>query len=176
MSEEVNLILEGTKFVGTLLAAGGGAWLSVRFLPLKAKKDEWQWKKRIEAQELVFNTLSEISFVAHNYIKSEYADKVSMSGKNFPDSNDIVFGGTRLLHEKSAGLSLLLSEAQSEYLEEFLSESQKALDEAGKTWGQWEQGDHFAETDHISSSISELGVIAESCLNKLKKSIESVYK
>jgi len=176
MSQEVTLMEEAIRFGTTLLAAGAGAWLSIRFFPLKAKQDEWLWSKKIEAQEFVFNTLSEIAFVIHNYLKSEYVDEYSMSGKNLRDTEEIAFGGVKRLHERAAGLTFLLTEAQNKYLDEFLVESQKVLDEAAQTWGQWNQGDDNAEWAHSNATLSKLGPVAESALDNLKRTIVSVYK
>lgn len=170
----VDFLIEVAGFLATVIAAGVGAWLSVRFFPLKAKQDEWQWKKQIEAQELLFNTLSEISFVSHNYLKGEYLEEFSMSNQGMEGTETIVFDGVKLLHQRSAALSLVLSKKQNQHLSEFLDKTQSALDEARQSHGQWDQDDSAAEEQHSNDTIGELGVIAKSTLSDLKETIASV--
>lgn len=175
ISEEINWVLELVRIAASFLAAGMGAWLSIRFLPLKAKKDEWIWKKNIETLEFLFDTLSKISFVAKNHILNEYTERVSMSQLTSNESENLIFSLVQDLHEQSAGMTLLLSKRQNKALTDFLKKSKKILDEAKTSWGQWDVDDQEAVIDHINLTLSKLGTQASESLKKLKKATKKIY-
>lgn len=176
MSESVNWSYEIIKWVSTLIAAGGGAWLSIRFFPLKAKHDQWLWSKKIEAQELVFDTLSEIVFVAQNHLRSEYGERFSMAGLRVTETEKIIFERVRLLHKRDAGLSLFLTNEQSSVLEGFIESTQSALDAARESWSRVNPEDPNDIEQHTNNTISAIGGIAEESLHKLKPLIKKEYQ
>lgn len=53
---------------------------------MKAKQDEWRWKRRLEAQEFIFDKLSEIAFTIHGFLSSEYTERYSMTGLSGSDT------------------------------------------------------------------------------------------
>lgn len=176
MTDEIRWGVEAFRWVSTLLAAGFGAWLSVRFLPLRAKQDEWKWRRRIDAQEFVFNNLSEISYVGHNLIKSEIDSAVSMAGLDLQKTEVVIFDNVKKIHKRSRGLSLFLSEQQNDVLKQFMDETQEVLDEAKSSWGQWDQGDDEAEEGHRVSTIGKLEAIATGSLKEMDKAIQPEYQ
>jgi hypothetical protein len=175
ISEDVNWTLEFVRVSAGFVAAGIGAWLSIRFLPLKAKKDEWIWKKNIETLEFLFNSLSKIHFVAENHIYSEYAGKVSMAKLTHNESEELIFSLVRELHKQSAGMTLVLSKAQNKVLSGYLNKSQKILDEASASWNEWSEGDQEAIIEHSNTTLSNLGSQADKSLQKLKKTTKKMY-
>lgn len=165
MSHEVG------SFLSTIVAAGIGSWLTVRFFPLQAKKDEWEWQRRTEAQEFVFDSLSQIVFIGHNLVKSHIADDVSMSGKGLEESEKIIYDLLREIHGRKAGLGLHLEPLQKEILDEFAIDSQGVLDAANETWGQWHHGDHESEVDHRTGTLSDLSECARGYLARMEDTL-----
>lgn len=173
---DVNWIFEVFKIATTLLAAGLGAWLSVRFLPVKAKQDEWLWQKKLEAQEYLFNNLSEVFFVSKHYLNGEFGERYSMSGKSLSATEEYVQSGVADLHKRAASLQMLLTSQQSEILNEYLSATQQVMDKARDTWGEWDQDDEYAVESHTNTTISDLHRESKLSLKKLKGTIEPLYK
>ena len=175
MNNEVNWGIEFVKIAAAFIAAGGGAWLSIRVFPLQAKKDEWLWNRKIEALEFLFDTLSKIDFVTNNHIKSEYTTDISMSDLKSNEIENYIFSAVRKLNERSAGMALVLSVEQNTILSKYLKKSQSILDKSSATWGQWDEGNQEAIADHTNKTLSSLGFQAKKTLKKLKKTIEPTY-
>jgi hypothetical protein len=175
MAEEVNWTLELMRVTAGFIAAAIGAWLSIRFLPLKAKKDEWIWKKNIETLEFLFNSLSRIHFVVENHIHSEYTGRFSMTKLTHNESENLVFSLVRELHKQSSGMSLALSKTQNKVLTGYINKSQKILDDARVTWGQWYEDDQESIIEHTNTTLSKLGTQAYKSLKKLKKTTKKTY-
>ncbi|WP_300521781.1 hypothetical protein [Alcanivorax sp.] len=159
------------SFLSTVVAAGIGSWLTVRFFPLQAKKDEWEWQRRTEAQEFVFDSLSQIVFLSHNLVKSYLADDFSMSGKGLNESEKTIYDLLRGLHGRKAGLGLHLEPLQKEILDEFAIDSQDVLDAANKTWGLWHHDDHESEVDHRTGTLSDLAKCASRYLERMEATL-----
>lgn len=176
MTDEISWGVEAFRVGSTLLAAGFGAWLSVRFLPLRAKQDEWKWKRQIDAQEFILDNLSEIAFVGHNLMKSEIDSAVSMAGLDIQKTEEIIFDKVRKIHERSVGLSLFLSEQQNAIVREFIDRTQKTLDESKRSWGQWHSEDTDSEEAHRVGTIGALEIIATQSLKKMQKTTKPAYQ
>lgn len=155
------------QIVLTVIASGFGAWLSVRFFPLKAKQDEWLWEKRIGSQEFLFDRLSKIVFLSHNYLRSEF-EGYSMAGMSADDLESTIFKSVREIHERSASLGLFLNRTQKGFLEAFLSDSHEVMDEASETWGMWNAEDGSAEMRHRSDTLGKIYQASVDCLDQLK--------
>ena len=67
-------------FIGPLLGVIVGAWLTNSVFPFRLKRREWRWEKELWARELFFETISNISFIADHYLRSEHSERFSMSG------------------------------------------------------------------------------------------------
>lgn len=176
MSESINWTYEIVSLVGTFAAAGVGAWLSVRYLPLKAKHDEWRWNKKIQAQEFIFDALSEMAFVSQNHLNSEFHDSFSMAGLKVTETETIIFDRIRSLHKREAGLSLSLTDEQSFALKQFLELTQKALDAAKESWDDVDPNDPREIEAHTNQTIEELGTIAVESLKQLRPLIKREYR
>ena len=176
MADEIRWGVEAVRVGSTLLAAGFGAWLSIRIFPLKAKHAEWRWNKRIEAQEFIFDTLSEIAFVSQNHLNSEFGESFSMAGLAGAETEQIIFDRMRSLHKRGAGLSLSLTIEQSSVLEQFLSLTQEALDVAKESWDYIDQDNPLEVEAHSNETIEEIGSIATESLKTLRPLIQREYR
>lgn len=168
MIEGINWYEEIVKTGLTILAAGAGAWLSIRFFPLKAKKDEWFWKKQVECECYVMEALSEIMFLVNQNLGSEYDDQFSMSGLSVNETETTVQGKIREIHQRSASLNAYLNGKQSKQLLTFLNESQKCMDEARQTHGEWHSDDDASAEQHATKYMSGLYIVAETALSGFK--------
>lgn len=176
MVSEINLISEVLKFLLTVLAAGFGAWLSVRIFPMKAKQDEWRWRRRLEAQEFIFDKLSEIMFMIHGYLSREYSERYSMAGLSGSDTEKVVYKNLKALHKRSESLRLILPEKQVTVFDKFLSESQSVMDNAVETWGQWDEDDYHAMEVHTHKTLDDIHEVVSTTLDEFKKAIISEQK
>jgi len=176
MPDDIDSWIEILRLLGTLVVAGLGAWLSIRFLPLRAKQDEWKWQRKLESQEFIFDNLSGIVFVAQNCINSEISSAASITGLNVAATEKFVFDNVRNIHERSAGLSLSLTYEQNEVLKKFLDETQQTLNDAKLSWGAWYSDDHDSEEFHCLKTIDTIKAIAEQSLKDMKQTIQPAYQ
>lgn len=152
---------------GPLLGVIVGAWLTNSFFPFKLKRREWRWEKELWANELFFETVSRISFVADHYIKAEYGEKFSMSGLGLDEANDEIMRLVKKLHSEGHKLKLYMSRESAHVFEQYLRESQKKYDIAKESWGCWEEGDYISETQHTENIVAGQGEIAANTLERL---------
>lgn len=176
MNESINWTYEIVSLAGTFAAAGVGAWLSIRYLPLKAKHDEWRWNKRIQAQEFVFDALSEIAFVSQSHLSSEFGESFSMAGLKVTETETIIFDQIRSLHKREAELSLSLTDEQSLVLKKFLQLTQTTLNAAKESWDYVDHNDPHKVEAHTNQTIEELRTIAAESLRQLEPLIKREYR
>jgi len=166
---EVNLYVEVGKIALTAIAAGFGAYFSIRIFPLKAKQDEWYWQKNVESEVFLLESLSQIMFLTNDHIGSEYDYQSSMVKDNEIPVDNRVRTLVMEVHSRSALLMPYLKKAQCTTLESFLKKTQACYDEAKRTWGDWDSNDHGEEAEaHMASTFSDLYIIAEESLELFK--------
>ena len=130
--------MEIPDFVMTLVASGFGAWLSVRYLPISAKKAEYQWKKRLESEQQAASLLCKIDFLSHHYLASEYADKFSVSGKGLKETQLEVIASIREFHMNVFEWVPHLDKKYNKAIRAFLSASQLVLDKYRESYAHTE--------------------------------------
>ncbi|MEX1668374.1 hypothetical protein AB4876_05590 [Zhongshania guokunii] len=112
----------------TLLASGTGAWLSIRYLPMQAKKAEYQWRQRLDSEQQVKSSLCKIDFISHHYLASEYGERFSLSGKSLIDTQKEVISMLREFHFRAFEWMPYLDKKYLDTVRGFLTSSQRALD------------------------------------------------
>ena len=153
-----------------LVGVAVGAWLSNFYFPLKFKRREWHWEKEIWAREILFETISRVSFVASHYIKGEKDDHFSMSGTSLTDANDEITRLIRDLHSSGHKIKLYLNKHNSKVFEEYLRDSQLEFDSAKESWSQWYPDDTESPIIHTENVIANQGKVADKALGKFKLS------
>ncbi len=156
----------GLPLIGVVIAA----WLTNSFFPFRLKRREWRWEKEIWAREMLFESVSRVSFLADHYFKGEHQDRFSMSGLNLGEVDDEIVTLVRNLHKVGHKIKLYLDKHNVEVFESYLKESQEEYDAAKETWGQWDADDHMSELAHTEGTISAQGQVAESALKQFRLS------
>lgn len=152
-----------------MVAAGVGAWLSVRYMPLKAKKDEWFWRNRRRSKTYLFTTLGKINFMTLHTLLDHHKDEYSMAGKTLKETETEAMTLIEKLHGNAGVMQPFLSARNKEILKEFLMGSKAVLDNAKQTWGLLDRNEPSAEYDHTLTTVSAIHDVSQSALDQLKK-------
>ncbi|WP_415882606.1 hypothetical protein [Neptuniibacter sp. QD34_54] len=164
---------ELTKGAVTFVTAGFGAFVSVGYLQLKAKRDEWFWKKRVEGEEKVISSVSKLQFISSHYLNSEFSEKYSMAGMGLGESETAAIALVRELHEGAFEITPYLRKYQRECFENFLNNTQSALDEAKEDWRTVDQDDPLDMERNAVNLLAALEAIASSALEEFKVDYEN---
>lgn len=156
-------------FFGSLFGVIVGAWLTNSFFPFRLKRREWRWEKELWANELFFETVSRISFIADHYIKAEYGERFSMSGLGLSDANDEIMRLVKNLHSEGHKLRLYMSRENAQIFEQYLRDSQEKYDIARASWGSWDVDDDISENMHTENVVAEQGEVAAKARERLPR-------
>jgi len=163
---------ELVKWLSTMVSAGIGAWLSVRYLPLKAKKDEWYWEKQRKAESFLLSAIGKINFLTNHTLLDHYADEYSMAGKCITDVEKEVITIIKKVHEQAGVMQPFISNRHFQILERFLVDSKNVMDVAKETWGLWDNtpGPEMAseEYDHSLRTLSSISNVSDIALTELQ--------
>ncbi len=119
-------------FLTTICASGLGAWLSIRYLPLKARKDEWEWKKSIEAKQFFLDSLTELTFLSGSFVECYINETFNLPDKNEVELRKEILSIVRRVHQQGEGQCLHLTSQQRKVVTGFLQESLSTLNDCEK--------------------------------------------
>lgn len=153
-----------------LLGVVVGAWLTNFFFPFRLKRSEWRWEKELSASEQLFETISRINFIAEHYFKGEHDDRFSMSGMGLHEADEEILRLVKELHLAGHKLKLYLKKDHVLIFEKYLRDSQDEYDNAKESWGQWDDDNDIAVTQHTENTISRQAKVAAKALAKFKLS------
>ena len=160
------------QWLGTMLSAGIGAWLSIRYLPLKAKKDEWYWERQRKAESFLLSAIGKINFLTNHTLLDHYADEYSMAGKSITDAEKEVLALIRKIHEQAGIMQPFISRRHFNILERFLVDSKNVMDVAKETWGCWECTSDLQQAEeeyhHTLKTLSSISDISTEALIELQ--------
>ncbi|PPC79078.1 hypothetical protein C4K68_01915 [Pokkaliibacter plantistimulans] len=149
-----------------LLGVIVGAWLTNSFFPFRLKRREWRWEKELWAKERLFETVSQVSFIAEHYLKGERDDHFSMSGLGIVEAEHEIMKLIKGLHAEGYKIRLYLNKSDAQLFEKYLADSQDGYDGDKESWGHWGEGDEVSEILHIEGSISWQGKLAKKVLEE----------
>ena len=165
---DISIVNELIKGSITLIAAGTGAWLSIKFFPIKAKKDERNWQKAIEAENRVFSSLSKIYFLSRHYLHSEYNEKYSMSELGLAETEKEILTIIKGLHKDQFEISIFLNDKQNKVFKTFLEQTQMAMNKAKDLWEDVDQTSSLKIEEHTQRTIASIYALVK----KSKSSFE----
>ncbi|WP_163559975.1 hypothetical protein [Halomonas sp. NO4] len=158
-----------TSFFTTLAALALGAYLSIGFFPLHAKRREWKWQKEIWAREYFFERISRIAFLSDHFVRGELSNEYSMAGTQASDMEKEITLCAKEIHANAHKAMLYMQANELEALERYIEEIQAGFNHAKDTWRQWHDDDHLAEEFHTIEFIDLQGKAAKNALNKLTR-------
>ncbi len=153
-----------------LLGVVIGAWLTTSFFPFRLKRREWRWEKEQWARELLFETVSRVSFIADHYLKGRYDDRFSMSELSLEETNKEITRLIKELHFVGHKLRVFLTKHNAKVFDEYLRNSQVEYDAAKDSWNQWQDDDETSPIQHAENVIANQGRVATEALRQFKLS------